>query len=181
MVAPHTLVRHVHPFLALAARGQDGPVGVDPRRRAGERLRLPSPDGGSHVIDDVHQPPDRSLVEPPTVVAGRCRIWNRARIQSVEEGCIVAAHFDVVEHPSTAQQVVGDVQNVIGVVVRLRLLDHAQLLVDLLRQPRRPHEMMNRPNAAARNRLRALGDLIARPLPRELRSSLYSRDRASDQ
>ena len=105
MVAPHTLVRHVHPFLALAARGQNGSIGVDPRRRADERLWLLSPDGGAHVIDDVHQPPDRFGVESPTVVAGRGGVWNRSRIQSVEEGCIVAADFDVVyrlEIPDTA-------------------------------------------------------------------------------
>ena len=55
MVAPHSLVRHVHPFLALAGCGHDGSIGIDPGRRAGERLRLLLPNADSHVIDDVHQ------------------------------------------------------------------------------------------------------------------------------
>ena len=113
VVAPHTLVRHVHPFLALAGRGQDGSIGVDPRCSAGERLRLLLPDTDSQVIDDVRQPPDRLLVEAPTVVPSRCRIWNGPRTQSVEEDCVVAANLDVIEDLSTTQQVVGDVQDVI--------------------------------------------------------------------
>jgi len=139
------------------------------------------PDADSHVIDDVHQPPDRFLVESPTVVPSRCRIWDRPRAQSIEEGSIVAPHFDVVEHPSTAQQVVGDVQDVIGVVVRLRLLEDAEPFVDLRGQPDRAHELMNRTDSAARNGLRAFGDVVQRPLLCELRSSLSSRFGTSDQ
>ena len=98
VVAPDALERHVHPLLAFARRRQKRPVGVDPRRHARERDSPSPPDSDPHVVDDVHQPPDRIDIESSAEVPGGRRIGDRTSPQRIQERGIVAPDLDVVEN-----------------------------------------------------------------------------------
>ena len=55
--------------------------------------------------------------EAAAEVAGRGGIGNAARAEGIEVILVVATQFDVLQAGAVAQGVVGDVENVIGIVV----------------------------------------------------------------
>ena len=69
-------------------------------------------------------------LESSAEVAGGGGVGNAARPQGIEEGVIVAAPFDVLKARAVAQGVVGDVEDVIGLVIREMNLEQVQTLVD---------------------------------------------------
>jgi hypothetical protein len=70
-----------------------------------------------------------------------------ARPEGVEEGGVVAAQLDVLEARAVAQGVVGDVEDVVGLVIREMGLEQVQALVDGLGQAESVGEHVDGPDA----------------------------------
>jgi hypothetical protein len=66
----------------------------------------------------------------------------------VEVDFVVAAHFEVLQALSTGQEVVGDVQDVIALVVRQVPLEQVEVPVDVLDQPQLPGQEVDGPDPA---------------------------------
>ncbi len=128
-----------------------------------ELLRLRSPDSQSRGVDRRLQRVDRGrAVEPAEEVAGRRRIRNPTSPEHVEVVLIVAQQLEMLEALPTRKQVVRDVRDVVGLVVRRVYSQPMDPVVDLLVETDRLHHAMDQRHTARRNRADALGDLVAR-------------------
>ncbi len=94
------------------------------------------------------------------IVAGGGRIGNASGPQGVEVRLVAAQQFQMLQTRSAGQQVVGDVQHVVGVVVGQMDLQQAEVLVDRLVEPELPHQQVHGPDAAVGGGPRAVGNLV---------------------
>jgi len=69
--------------------------------------------------------------------------------------------LDILEHVAAAQQVVGDVQDVVRFVVRRMKLQQTHTPIDLLLEPAVADQPVDRPDAAMRHRLHPIRQLVA--------------------
>jgi hypothetical protein len=147
MVAPGPLVRDVHPRLALARGHHERAVHVD--RGPLEELRgLPGPDVQAGLVGGLHQTADVRLAEAAAEIAGRGRVGDSLRAQSVEKDLVVATQLDVFQACAVAEGVVGQVEHVIRLVVRAMDLQEVQAAVDGLHEPDFPRQLMHHADAA---------------------------------
>src|SRR5512135_1198012 len=86
--------------------------------------------------------------------------WDAVGAQGVEEDGVVTPQFDVVEAGAVAQRVVGEVQDVVGLVVGEVELQQMEPLVDGLGQAELPHEQLDGADAAADDRPGLGGDIV---------------------
>ena len=117
MITPGAVVGDVHAFLALAGGGDQRAVHVEDGLLE-EAVGLLRPDADADVVEDVLQGVDVDAGEAAAEIAGRGGIGNAAGAEGVEEDFVVAAQFDVLQTSAVAQGVVGEVEDVIGFVVR---------------------------------------------------------------
>ena len=160
MVAPHPLVGDIHPLLAPAVGGGERAVGVDERLvEEGVGLLLPGPQPG--LVEGVHQLLDVALGEAAAEVPGGGRVGEAFGPEGVEVDLVVAADLEVLRPSATGQEVVGDVQDVVALVVGQMSLQEVELLA---RCPRiRPSFLARRwmgADAARRDAPDLLGDLV---------------------
>ena len=117
VIAPDAVVGNVHALFALAGGRGQGAVQVD--GGAGEEVvRLLGPDASAGDVEGVDQGLDVAVREAPTEVAGRGGVGNASRAQGVEKVFVGAAEFDVLQTGAVAEGVVGEVEDVVGFVVR---------------------------------------------------------------
>src|SRR4051812_5910766 len=117
MIAPNPLVGQIHALLALASGLDQSAIGFqDGLLEEGSRLLLP--DSQANVVDDVQQGVDVNLLEAPEEVASRGRIGDSLGAQGVEVNLVVAQQFEILQDATTHQEVIGDVEDVIGLEVR---------------------------------------------------------------
>ena len=83
----------------------------------------------------------------------------RAR-QRVQIDLVVAEQFQVLQARAAGQDVVGDVQHVVALVVRQMDLEQLHFRVDRLDQPDVPRQQMNRADAAAADGRVAVGHFV---------------------
>ncbi len=159
VVAPLAFVVNIHPLLALARRLDQRAVGLD-HGFVEESFRLLPPDFDARLVEHFLQEVDVGRGEPPAEVAGRGRIGNPPRAERIEVNLVGAAQFEMFEARPAGQQVVGDVQHVIRLVVRQVELQQVQAVVDRRGQSQLLHHQMQRSEAAGRDGPRAVGDLI---------------------
>ena len=159
MITPNPLVRDIHPFLALARRLGNGPIGLD-EGLAKEGLGLLFPDVLPHPIDDLHQGQHVFDRETPAEIPGRRGVGNPLRPQGVQIHLIVPQPFEVLQAVPVAQDVVGDIQHVIRLVVRQMALEQVQLLIERGNQPRPLGHQVQGPEAAIGKAPGSLGHLI---------------------
>ena len=110
---------------------------------------LLGPDAPACDVDGVDQRLDIPRLEAAAEVAGRGRIGNARRAQGIEMVLVVAAQFDVLQTDAVAQGVVGEVEHVIGFVIRQVQLEQMQTLIDRFDQTTTPRQQMESANAAA--------------------------------
>lgn len=115
------------------------------------------------LVDDVHQPLDVISRETSTKVARGRRVRNRSGAERIEEWLVVAPQFDVVERPPTAHGVVGDVQDVVRLVIGLVYLEKLDCVIDALDKPRLHCDLVGCTNPTVSHRLHAAGDLVGHP------------------
>jgi len=180
VVAPDAVVREAHALLALAMRLHDRAVRVDARRLLEEARRLPLPYADANVVQDVHQRLDILLAEATAEVAGGRGVGDRARAERIEKRDIVATDLDVIEHMSAAHDVVGDVEHRVGFAVRPPALKDRQAGVERTNQPAPVCKLVHGTNAAAGDRLDAVGDFVTNGLGSKL-DAAQSRSSPADE
>ena len=99
-------------------------------------------------------------VEAAAEVARRGRVGNAAGPQGVEVRLVAAQQFQVLQARSAGQQVVGDVQHVVGLVVGQMDLQQAEVAVDRLVEAQLSHQQVDGPDAAVGGGPRAIGDFV---------------------
>ena len=118
MITPGVVVGDVHALFALPAGAHQGTIGVD----AGlveKIVRLLFPELHACVIEDVLEEVDFIRVETSAIIAGGSGVGNALGAEGIEKGGVVAAYFDVLETRAVTQSVDGEVENVIGVGIRV--------------------------------------------------------------
>src|SRR5439155_20567205 len=134
-------------------------VGVDPR--LGKELgRLPGPGLRARVIEDIQERVHVLGLEASAEIAGGGGIGDAAGAKGVEEHLVVAAQFDVFQAGAIAQSVVGEVEDVIRLVVRQVDAQQVQSAVDGLGQPKLAHQQVHGTDAAVADTAAALADYI---------------------
>ena len=159
VIPPLALVVDVHPLLALAGGLDHRAVGVEDRLLE-ERLRLPTPDPKPRGVEDFLQAEDVGRLEAAAEVARRGGIGDAAGPQGVEVGLVAAQQFQVLQARSAGQQVVGDVQHVVRLVVGEVDLQQLDVLVDQLVEPQFPYQEVHGPDSAVGGREDAISDLV---------------------
>jgi hypothetical protein len=159
MVAPGAVVGDVHAVFALARGGDQGAIHID-HGTVEESIGLIGPHTHTRLIDEVDQGEDAAAREAAAEVACGGGVGDTASAQGVEEVHIVAAEVQVLQAGAAAHGVVGDSENVIGVVIGQVDLEEAELLVEGFVQAPVFNEPMDRPEAAAGDSAGALGNLV---------------------
>ena len=159
MITPGAVVGDVDALLAARAGGHEGAVDVDDGL-VEEAGRLLFPELESDLIEDVLECLDVIGGEASAEVAGRGGVGDAVGAECVEEDDVVASQFDVVEASAVAQCVVGEVQNVVTLVIREVVLEQVESLIDGLSEPEFPHEELNGPNAPAGDGLGLGGGVV---------------------
>src|ERR1700676_1368241 len=160
MIAPPAVVRDIHAGFAFAGRFDHGTVHVDAGQFE-ELGRLPSPDALADTVEDVDERGDVGLLETPTEITGRGRIGNAGRTQGVEVNFVLATQLDVLLTGAVADRVVGEVENVIGLVVRQMNFEQVQLFVDGRNQADAARQEVQRADTAMGDAAVAIADLVA--------------------
>ena len=108
----------LHALLALSGARCQRPVRVD-RRLVEERIWLLLPNSQPRLVDGLHHDLDIDFLESPGEVPGGRRIRDPLRTKRVEEDLVVSPQLDVLQSRAAAGDVVGDVEDMVGLVVRL--------------------------------------------------------------
>ena len=87
-------------------------------------------------------------------------IGNAPGPQGVEVGFVAAQQFQVLQARSAGQQVVGDVEHVVAVVVGQMDFQQAEALVDGLIEPELPDQQVHGPDPAVGGGPGAIGDFV---------------------
>jgi hypothetical protein len=148
MVSPLPLVGDVHTLFALSARFGHRAVAVDDGQ-VEKVLRLFAPDPDANLVDGLHENFDVFHLETPTEVAGRGGVRDSLGSEGVGKDFVVAAQFDMFQALSAAEEIVGDVEHVIGFVVGPVNLQQVQPPVDGVDQPALPREGVYRSDSSA--------------------------------
>ncbi len=159
MVAPLAFVVDIHALFALAGGLGHRAVGVEDGFRE-ECFGLLPPDLQPRSVEDRLQAEDGCRVEAAAEVARRGRIGNAAGAQGVEVGLVVPQQFQVFQTGSAGQQVVGDREHVVGIVVGQMNLQQAEVAIDGLVQPEPLAQQMDGPDAAIGGCPHALSEFV---------------------
>lgn len=159
MITPLAFVIDVHALFALAGGLDHCAVGID-HGFIEERSWLLPPDLQSYDVEDVLQTEDGGIIEAPAEVARRGRIGNASSAEGVEVRLVIAEQFEMFQACPTGQQVVSDVEHVIGIVVGQMDFQHPQMLVDQLVESQPPHQQVHSPDSAVGRGPCAIGDFI---------------------
>ena len=134
----------------LAGRREGRKRGRNPWVASGQEVVLRRAKGNSypltHSIDRRPQRLDIRLLESPAEVPGRGRIGNHPRPDRVQAHLVVSQLFEILERLPAAQEVVGDVQDRVRLVVGLMHLQQVQALVDRFGQPGALGQQVHRPD-----------------------------------
>ncbi len=99
--------------------------------------------------------PKRLRKSPAVVGSG-----TRSRPDGLQEAHVLAQPLDVLDAGAAREQVVGLVQDVIGLVVREVTLEHIDAPIQCLGQAEGAHELVDQADAAQRRGLDAARDLV---------------------
>src|SRR3977135_3379828 len=116
MITPLAVVGDVHAGFAFAGGFGHGAVHVNAGQLE-ELRRLPSPDALANLVEDVDEGGDVRRSKTAAEIAGRGRVGSAVSAQGVEIDFVLAAQFQVLQTGAVAQRVVGEVEDVIGLVV----------------------------------------------------------------
>ena len=171
MKSPRSVIRDVHPFLALARRGHERAVHIE-HRLLEEGFGLLHPHAAPRRMDGCKERLDVRRAKPPAEVPRRRRIRDALCPQRIQIDLVVAQQLQIFQALATCKQVVRDVQHVIRLVVRKMDLQQMQPSIDLFDQSDLARQRMHRAQSPARHPPRAVGDLIVNPPRTEHRPPL---------
>src|SRR5204863_9757662 len=92
--------------------------------------RLLLPDADTHLVEGILQNVDGPLGETAAEVPGGGRIGDALGTQSVEVVDVIAAEFEILQAIGVAQGVVGDVEDMIRLVVRQMDLEQVESAIN---------------------------------------------------
>src|SRR5262249_1524242 len=95
-----------------------------------ESRRLPRPDTFANVVENVEERMNVVDAEAAAEIASRRWIGNAFGADGVEKDFVLERQFDVLNAGAAAQRVVGEVEDVIGLVIRQVNLQQVEPLVD---------------------------------------------------
>ena len=171
VIPPPPVIGDPHPLLALAGRLRQRPVRLEDR--LGQELRrLLLPHLPPYLIDRRQQRLDIGHREPPAEVARGGRVRDHLRPQRVQVHLVLAALLQILQRLPAAQDVVGDVQDVVRLVVGLMHLQQPHMVVDRRRQPGALRQQLHRPDAARPETADASTALVVEVPPTEHRLQL---------
>jgi hypothetical protein len=98
--------------------------------------------------------------EATAEIAGGRRIGNTLSTEGVEVDFILATQFEVLQAGAVAQRVVGQVEYMIGLVVRQVNLEQVQFFIDGVDEADAPRQKMDGADATVRQAASAVGDLV---------------------
>ena len=159
VVSPDPVVGQIDALLARGVGGHEGAIGVDDRFL--EELRgLLFPDPQPGLVDRVHQLQDIAHAEPPAEIPGRGRIGDPLGAQGIEVDLVVASQFEMLELVSPGQDVEGDVQHVVGLMVRQVPLEQVEAVIDVADQSGLAGHQEHGADPAAGQPLDSIGQLV---------------------
>ena len=159
VVAPGAVVGDIDALLAARAGGHERAVDIE--HGLGEEVgRLRLPDLDPRPIEDVLEGLDVVGGEAAAEVAGGGGVGDAVGAEGVEEDGVVAPQLDVVEAGAIAEGVVGEVQDVVTLVVREVVLEQVESFVDGLGEPEFPYQELHGPDPAGGDGAGLLGDVI---------------------
>src|SRR5215469_17019129 len=129
VIAPGAVVGDVHTRFAVAQGRDQRPISVDDGTLE-ELIVLTGPDPDADVVENVEQDADVACAESPTEVSRGGRVGNTAGAQGVEENLVVAPQFDVLETGPFTEGVVGEVEDMVGLVEGKMDFEQVQPLID---------------------------------------------------
>jgi hypothetical protein len=136
-------------------------LSFSPQNRLFEELgRLLSPDTLAGFIDRVHQGHDIRPTKSAAEVAGSRGIGDALGAQGVEMNLVVPPQFEVFEPLTACQDVEGDVQDVVRLVIREMHLEEVKIGVDVADQAGPPGQEEHGADAAGAESLDPIAQLI---------------------
>ena len=148
MISPGAIVRDVHPLLAARAGGDECAVDVE-EGFVEEVRRLLLPDLEPGLIEDILEGLDVVSSEAAAEVARGGGVGDAVGAQGVQEDDVVAPQFDIVEAGPVAQRVVGEVQDMVGLMVGEVELEQMESLIDGRIEAELADQELNGADAAA--------------------------------
>ena len=118
------------------------------------------PDLQPGLVEDVQQPLDVGRGEAAAEVAGGGGVGDAPGAEGVEVDLVVAADLEVLQAGAAGQEVVGDVQDVVALVVGQVALQQVEVLVDGVDQADLPGQEVDGPDAAGGDGPGPVGDLV---------------------
>src|SRR5258708_24190348 len=100
------------------------------------------------------------MVEARSEIAGRRWMRQAGLSKGMEHDSFLAPQLDTCKALTATQDVVGDVQHVVGLVIRLVNLEHIHVAVDPFGQPDPPHHSPYRTHPSMRDPPRLPADLL---------------------
>ena len=158
------------PRLLLSQGGRQRPVHVDVGHRRQQIPAPASPQPRPHRVEAFHQLHNIRLGEAPREVSRRRRARDQLRSQGVHIGHVVAKRVDVLQPHAPAQQIVRDIQHMVGLEVGQVPLQQLQTPVDLAGQPQLRHQPPDHADAPEAHRVDPRPDLVADPARTEHRA-----------
>jgi len=159
VVAPDAIVGQVHALLALPGRPHQGAIGLD-EGVLQEGVGLLLPDLDPLLVDNALQRVDVGGVEAAQEIPGGGGIGDALGTQDIEIGFVVAEQLQVLQAGAAGQEVVGEVEDVVGLEVRHVPLEQVQVAVNGIGQVQLPHQQVQGADAAAVQPLRLVADLV---------------------
>jgi hypothetical protein len=114
----------------------------------------------AYFVEDIDQRIHIIGAKASAEIAGGGRIGNAASAESVEVDLILAAQLDVLQASAVTQGVVGEVEHVIGVVVRHREFEEVQVLVDRVDETDALRQQVEGADATMRQATGAVSELV---------------------
>ena len=148
VITPGAVVGDIDALLAAGAGGDEGAVDVEDGL-VEEVGRLLLPDLESGLIEDVLEGLDVVGREASAEVAGGGGVGDAVGAEGVEEDEVVAPQFDVVEAGAVAEGVVGEVEDVVGLVIGEVELEQVESFVDGLGEAELLDQELDGADAAA--------------------------------
>src|SRR5208282_4097567 len=134
MITPGAVVGDVDALLALGVGLDEGAIALDDR--LGKELGgLLGPDPQPRFIDGVHQGHDIMLGEAAAEIPGGGGVGDPHGAQGVEINLVVAPQFEMLDFLAAGQDVVGDIQDMVGLVIGLMPFEEMEIAVDIADQP----------------------------------------------
>jgi hypothetical protein len=159
MIPPHTLVIDADALFVFGVGRHHGAVRVEDGAVKKATGLLP-PDADANVVIYVLEGVDVGDIETSAEVTCGSGIGDALSPEGVEEVDVIAAKFDVLEAIAIAEGVVGEVEDVVGFVVRHVNLQEMKLQVNGVDEADAAGEQMKGANAAVTDAMYPVTDFV---------------------